>query len=367
MVWGRRIASHRVRGVHGSGHGAEHQTLVPGAAITLSLVATLRLFASLREAAGTTSADFAGDTVGAVIVAAVAAYGSEFERGLETAKIWVNGDPASATTPVADGDEIAVLPPVSGGATITRQRSDTRRAGLVLALVLAVAIGNFISTEVFVLVTVGAVMAWLWDLRDALAIRGAPVTIIPVMAAAAAGANGAYGWGIDGFAAGLAIGLMIVLTWAVLDRRSRSLEAIANAALLAAASSLGIGGLVLVRLRNKDEVTLFLILSSATALAAWAAGRFAPASAGVDPNVAGLLTALAGGIAAGLTTDTLTFWVMVLVAVGIGAGFIAGRTLGSITRIGTVLHTARAPGLLTMFDGPIVAAGLFWVVIAVFA
>ncbi len=58
---------------------------------------------------------------------------------------------------------------------------------------------------------------------------------------------------------------------------------------------------------------------------------------------------------------------MILVAVAIGAGFIAGRTLGSLTRTGAVMHTARAPGLLTMFDGPIVAAGLFWLVIAVFA
>ena len=330
-------------------------------------MATLRLFASLRESAGTTSADFDGDTVGAVISAAVDIYGSEFERGLETARIWVNGDPAGSATPVVKGDEIALIPPVSGGGVATRQESNTMVAGLVVALVLAVALGNFISPEVFVFVTVGAAMAWLWDLRDALAMRRSPVEVIPVMAAAAAAANGAYGWGTDGFAAGLAIGLIVILMWAVLDRTSRSLEAIASAALLGVVSGLGTGGLVLVHLRNEDGVTLFLIISSATVLAASAAARFAPASAGIDSNVAGLLTALAGGIAAGLVTDTLTFPVMILVAVGIGAGFIAGRTLGSITRIGTVLHTARAPGLLTTFDGPIVAAGVFWVVVAVFA
>lgn len=348
-------------------HARRSLTAPTAGAITLPPVATLRMFANLREAAGTTSAEFAGKTVEAVMKLAVEAYGTEFERGLETAKVWVNGDPAGGETPVADGDEIALIPPVSGGATATQQQSDTLRAGLVIALVLAVAVGNFISAEVFVFVTVGAAMAWLWDLADAMSIRGVPVAIAPVMAAAAAAANGAYGWGSDGLAAGLVVGLMIVLTWTVLDKRSRSLDAIASAGFLGVVAGLATGGLALVHLHNEDEVTVFLAIASATVVAAWAAGRFAPATAGLDPNVAGLLTALGAGVVVGAATDVLSLPVMVLVAVGIGAGFIAGRTLGSLTRTGSVQHTARAPGLLTMFDGLIVAAGLFWVVIAVFA
>ena len=163
------------------------------------------------------------------------------------------------------------------------------------------------------------------------------------------------------------IGLMIVLVWAVADRRSRSLEAIGSGALLAAASGLGTGGLVLAHLVHEDTVTLFIVLATATVAAGWAAGRFAPKTAGLDPNVGGLVAAIGGGFVAAFATDVLTFPVMILAAVGIGAGFIAGRTLGSIARTGNVVHTATAPGLLTMFDGPIVAAGLFWVVVAVFA
>jgi len=34
---------------------------------------------------------------------------------LSTARVWVNGEPADATTTVGDTDEVAVLPPVSGG------------------------------------------------------------------------------------------------------------------------------------------------------------------------------------------------------------------------------------------------------------
>jgi molybdopterin converting factor small subunit len=325
------------------------------------------LFANLRESAGTTSAVFEGDTVGAVLDAAVSAYGTRFADGLATARVWVNGDPAAAATPVGDDDEIALIPPVSGGAQTAAQQAAAGRAAIVVALVLAVGVGNFVSPELFVFVTVGTALAWLWDVRDALVTRGAPVQIIPVMAAAAAGANGAYGWGAAGLAGGLAVGLIIVLTWAVVDRRARSIDAVANGALLGIASGLATGGLTLVHLRDEDELTLFLALAAAVAIAAWAADRFAPPTAGIDPNVAGLLTALVAGVATGLATDILTLAVLILVSVAMGAGFIAGRVLGSLARTGAVLHTARAPGMLTVFDGPMVAAGLFWAVLALFA
>ena len=78
-------------------------------------MAKLRLFAQVREAAGTGSADFDGDTVGDVVAAAVAAYGADFEALLTTCRIWVNGEPALETDPVTAGDEVALLPPVSGG------------------------------------------------------------------------------------------------------------------------------------------------------------------------------------------------------------------------------------------------------------
>jgi molybdopterin converting factor small subunit len=81
----------------------------------MAFMAQVRVFASAREAAGTTGAPFAGDTVDEVLAAAVAAWGADFERLLPTCRVWVNGDEADGSTPVTDRDEVAVLPPVSGG------------------------------------------------------------------------------------------------------------------------------------------------------------------------------------------------------------------------------------------------------------
>jgi molybdopterin converting factor small subunit len=78
-------------------------------------VVLLRLFASAREAAGTGAADFGGDTVGAVLDEAVNRFGEDFAAVLSGCRVWKNGEPAGRDSLVAAGDEVAVLPPVSGG------------------------------------------------------------------------------------------------------------------------------------------------------------------------------------------------------------------------------------------------------------
>lgn len=88
---------------------------VRGCPTNLKGVATLRLFASARESAGTGRAQFDGATVGDVLAAASASFGPSFVAVLPNCKVWVNGDPAEPTTLVGTADEVAVLPPVSGG------------------------------------------------------------------------------------------------------------------------------------------------------------------------------------------------------------------------------------------------------------
>ena len=80
---------------------------------------TLRLFAQARESAGTPRLELdhgqVGDTVGDVLDEAIHRFGRPFADVLAGSKVWVNGSPAERTTSVVAGDEVAVLPPVSGG------------------------------------------------------------------------------------------------------------------------------------------------------------------------------------------------------------------------------------------------------------
>ena len=77
----------------------------------------LRLFARAREVAGVGTDEIAASTLGELLDRACAAYGPEFEAVLAHSKVWVNGqEPAGGrNTPVGSDDEVAVLPPVSGG------------------------------------------------------------------------------------------------------------------------------------------------------------------------------------------------------------------------------------------------------------
>jgi molybdopterin synthase sulfur carrier subunit len=78
-------------------------------------VATLRLFASAREAAGTDRATIDAATVGAVLDEARVRFGEGFAAVLDRSRVWRNGDPADRADAVGPDDEVAVLPPVSGG------------------------------------------------------------------------------------------------------------------------------------------------------------------------------------------------------------------------------------------------------------
>ena len=82
---------------------------------TVSAVPVLRMFAQAREAAGVPRDEVPGSTVGEVLDHAAARYGEGFARVLTTCKVWVNGEPAGRDERIEPSDEVAVLPPVSGG------------------------------------------------------------------------------------------------------------------------------------------------------------------------------------------------------------------------------------------------------------
>jgi molybdopterin converting factor small subunit len=88
------------------------------------VIVRLLLFATAREAAGRGRDEFevdAGASLERLLGDAVDRYGEPFARVLTTSRVWINGDEPAAdpnlalTTVLHEDDEIAVLPPVSGG------------------------------------------------------------------------------------------------------------------------------------------------------------------------------------------------------------------------------------------------------------
>jgi len=78
-------------------------------------MARLVLLGPARDAAGTRLDIVDGDSLQAVLDEAVRRYGPAFQAVLEVSRVWVNGEPADAGALVTHDDEVAVLPPVSGG------------------------------------------------------------------------------------------------------------------------------------------------------------------------------------------------------------------------------------------------------------
>ena len=78
----------------------------------------VRLFAALREAAGTDVVEVAPAPLAELLAALSERFGEPFSTRLEVASVLVDGDPTpkGADDALRDGAEVALLPPVSGGA-----------------------------------------------------------------------------------------------------------------------------------------------------------------------------------------------------------------------------------------------------------
>lgn len=82
----------------------------------------VRLFAALREIAGTGLVEAEGRTAGEVADALGLRFGERFAAIAAAGSLVLNGERAGRGTPVADGDELALLPPVAGGRSALSSR-----------------------------------------------------------------------------------------------------------------------------------------------------------------------------------------------------------------------------------------------------
>jgi len=78
-------------------------------------MARVRLFASARDTAGTGRDEFDAPNVDTLLAMACERYGPAFARVLGSSRVWVNGEPVPTSTAIGPRDEVAILPPVSGG------------------------------------------------------------------------------------------------------------------------------------------------------------------------------------------------------------------------------------------------------------
>ena len=326
-------------------------------------MARLRLFANLREAAGTSEASFPGATVGEVLANASARFGERFDRGLETAAVWVNGEPAAADAAVGEGDEVAVIPPVSGGTTMVRSPA-LMEIGLFLVLALGLIGASMLDLQWF---AVGLVLAgglWAYDLTDFAGRRGLIVSAYPAMLGVLGGVLATYRFGVPGMAAATAGAVLVALAWSVFVPRFRPVEVVSANSLIALTATFGISSLLLLQMRNRDEALAFLVVTVTAVVAAWLAGqREMP---GFDPVVVTLLIGIVMGVVAATVWAEDDILPMIVAALAASVALVAGRNVGSLLRAGGFFSGGVVPGALHGFDSIVLAAGPFWLILTVF-
>lgn len=319
----------------------------------------VRLFANLREIAGDGRVELPGSTVGDVLDAAADRFGGEFSRAMEAAQVWVDGTRAERDTPVSDESEVAILPPVSGGALVIRSPV-TFEFALVAAFTVGLILANIVSLEWLAVVSVLLMSVWVYDLSTTAARRDLWIGSGVMYVGVAAGVMSTYRFGGPGMAAAVVGTALLALIWCVARPGLRHLESVAATAVLSVLAAFGASSLIIVRLSSRDEASVFLVLAIAAILVGWLSDRSEMPI--VDPMIGMIL----GGLVAGLAASAV--WApnvsaAVLASVGAVAGLVAGRTIGMLVRAGGYFGASDLPGTLGYFDGVVAAAGAYWAVL----
>lgn len=324
-------------------------------------MAKLRLFANLREIAGTARLDIPAETVGGAIEAANEKFGPEFERGVETSRIWVNGEEADRDDALGDDDELVILPPVSGGSQPATIAPTDLAAFLPLAVAALAVLADFQGQPIWAAALVAIVAVWALDVSSAFAARGRVFAPLAVVTTAAASTLTAHILGPTGYGLAMAIAVAVVLGWAVAFSPYRNVEAFAPTLLVSLIGGLGAASLVLSRSSftpDPQAVDVFLVATIAGVGLGALVGRLPQV-----PFLDRFTTTAIGSVLAAMGAAAL--WDLdvvgyLLVGLGISVALVAGQGLSSMLRTGGVALTERPPGLLSSLDGIALAAAIYF-------
>ncbi len=226
-------------------------------------------------------------------------------------------------------------------------------------LIVALFVANLSGLRAFVVVVVGVVGLWVWDMMESGRRHGLLLSPYPPLIAVIAAAWGAFRFGFEGFAVATVIAVAATLVWTVFRPAYRGIRPIANTTMAALLGGLSAGPLVLLRMRWDIEVNGFLLVVVLALAAATAARAFQVQYPLFDANIAALAGAAVAGLVTGLVSS-LSIAATFVAAVAAAGGLVAGSTAGSLLRWDRISLVTAAPGTLTMLDGPLLAAGVYW-------
>ena len=322
---------------------------------------TVRLFAHLRELAGTGRLEVEGETVGEVLAAVEDRLGPDFAAGLSTAAVWRNGEAARMEDHVDAGDEVAVIPPVSGGANdVARVAVDASALAGVIAILVLIGANLADGPAFWAAALVAVLAAWVIDLAYRFEVRGrllpqSALLVVMVLSAISTHTLGGIGLGLTLF-----IAVVVTLGWGVGFQNYRALETMAPGVMVALLGGSALGSLMLARTVHELEAhatSIFLLVIVVAGIAAWILDQVRTPL--IDPFTGTALASVVAAAAGAFIWDEDLVGYL-LVGLGMAVGLVAGRGFGSLIRTGRLSLSRPAPGALTALDGAILAAALYY-------
>ena len=320
-------------------------------------MARVRLFANLRELAGTSKLEVAGETVDAVVGELIERFGADFEKSLESSRIWKNGEEAKPSDTVTESDELALIPPVSGGATALPRNEGYENLFLAAAVVALLAASAH-GVAVFAAALVGVAAIWAVDIAANASSRDLVVDYAPLLTSIVVSVLTTFGFGASGLGIAAMLSVVVSLAWAVFRPEARDLTSMAATLMASLMAALCVGSLLLTRVSTlgEEKVAGFIIMALAGALVGHTVGRMKRQL--VDQFMASAVATVVAAVAvAAMSNLDLLEWFFIGLVVAIS--FISGRGIGAAFRTGQVYLSHRVDGSLAALDGPILAAGVF--------